>query len=161
MKALARLQPLRSLHLLYMLMFLIMGGFLGEFVLKNRVWRWLALFVPLGVGMFMAQRDAFSSERAHRVARAPLRRIRGRRHLSGFGENTPVDAVFALDPEFMQMRGEDTIGFRCLAQTEPAGGLVEGQRRGEYVSSVGRGMVGAGAGADSVEEFPRRKISAI
>ncbi|MGA9303883.1 MAG: hypothetical protein WBW31_00630, partial [Candidatus Sulfotelmatobacter sp.] len=45
-EGLARLQPLRSLHLLYMLMFLIMGGLLGEFVLKNRVWRWLALFVP-------------------------------------------------------------------------------------------------------------------
>jgi hypothetical protein len=27
-----------------------------------------------------------------------------------------VDAVFALDPDFMQIRGEDTTGFRCLAQ---------------------------------------------
>jgi hypothetical protein len=31
-------------------------------------------------------------------------------------ENTPVDAVFALDPQFMHIDGEDTIGFRCLAQ---------------------------------------------
>jgi hypothetical protein len=31
-------------------------------------------------------------------------------------DNTPVDAVFALDPDFMQLPGEDTIGFRCLAE---------------------------------------------
>jgi hypothetical protein len=31
-------------------------------------------------------------------------------------ENTPIDAVFALDPRFMQLPGEDEIGFRCLAE---------------------------------------------
>jgi len=31
-------------------------------------------------------------------------------------ENTPEDAVFALDPEYMQIAGEDETGFRCLAQ---------------------------------------------
>ena len=67
-ESLARLQPLRSLHLLYILMFLIMGGFLGEYVLRNRVWRWLTLFVPLSLGMFFAQRMLFPGERACRVA---------------------------------------------------------------------------------------------
>jgi len=46
-ETIARLQPMRSLYLLYILMILIGGGFLGEFVLQNRIWRWLALFVPL------------------------------------------------------------------------------------------------------------------
>jgi len=27
-----------------------------------------------------------------------------------------VDAVFALDPDYMSIAGEDEIGFRCLAQ---------------------------------------------
>jgi hypothetical protein len=27
-----------------------------------------------------------------------------------------VDAVFAIDPEYMDLAGEDEIGFRCLAQ---------------------------------------------
>jgi len=31
-------------------------------------------------------------------------------------QNTPTDAVFALDPEYMHIAGEDEIGFRCLAQ---------------------------------------------
>ena len=58
-ESLARLQPLRSLHLLYMAMFVVMGGFVGEYVLQNRAWRWLALFVPLSAGMFAAQRALF------------------------------------------------------------------------------------------------------
>ena len=58
-EALARIQPLRSLHLLYIVLFVMIGGFLGEYVLRDRVWRWLVLFVPLGIGMFMAQRSLF------------------------------------------------------------------------------------------------------
>jgi hypothetical protein len=114
-ESLARLQPLRSLHLLYMLLFLIMGGLLGEFVLKNRVWRWLALFVPLSVGMFVAQRDLFPAS-AHVEWPGVAPKNQWGQAFVWVRENTPVDAVFALDPGFMQIRGEDTTGFRCLAQ---------------------------------------------
>ena len=114
-ESLARLQPLRSLHLLYMLLFLIMGGLLGEFVLKNRAWRWLALFVPLGVGMFVAQRDLFP-ESAHIEWPGVAPKNAWAQAFVWVRDNTPVDGVFALDPDFMQIRGEDTTGFRCLAQ---------------------------------------------
>ncbi len=114
-ESLARLQPLRSLHLLYMLMFLIMGGFLGEYVLKIRVWRWLALFVPLGVGMFVAQRALFPAS-AHIEWPEAAPKNEWARAFVWVRENTPVDTVFALDPDFMQLQGEDTTGFRCLAQ---------------------------------------------
>ena len=114
-ESLARLQPLRSLHLLYMLMFLIMGGFLGEYLLKNRVWRWLALFVPLGVGMFVAQRTLFPAS-AHIEWPGAVPKNEWAQAFVWVRENTPVDAVFALDPDFMQLPGEDTTGFRCLAQ---------------------------------------------
>ena len=114
-ESLARLQPLRSLHLLYMLMFVVMGGLLGEFVLKNRVWRWLALFVPLAAGMYLAQRALFPAS-AHvewpgRVPRNPWAQA-----FVWVQKNTPLDAVFALDPTYMQIPGEDAIGFRCLTQ---------------------------------------------
>jgi hypothetical protein len=114
-ESLARLQPLRSLHLLYMLMFLIMGGFLGEFVLKNRVWRWLVLFVPLGIGMFVAQRALFPAS-AHIEWPGVAPKNPWAQAFVWVRDNTPVDAVFALDPDFMQLTGEDTIGFRCLAE---------------------------------------------
>jgi len=48
---LARFQPLRSLHLLYLLLFLFLGGFCGEFLLQHKLWRWAVLFVPLCGGM--------------------------------------------------------------------------------------------------------------
>jgi hypothetical protein len=114
-ESLARLQPLRSLHLLYMLLFLIMGGMLAEYALKNRVWRWLALFVPLGCGMFLAQRALFPAS-AHIEWPGAAPKNEWARAFIWIRENTPVDAVFALDPDFMQLKGEDTIGFRCLAQ---------------------------------------------
>ena len=114
-ESLARLQPLRSLHLLYMLLFLIMGGLLGEFVLKNRVWRWLTLFVPLGVGMFIAQRDLFPAS-AHIEWPGVAPKNEWAQAFVWVRDNTPVDAVFGLDPDFMQLPGEDTIGFRCLAE---------------------------------------------
>jgi len=114
-ESLARLQPLRSLHLLYMLMFLIMGGLLGEFVLKHRVWRWLALFVPLGVGMFVAQRTVFPAS-AHVEWPGEAPKNQWAQAFVWVRDNTPVEAVFALDPGFMQLPGEDTTGFRCLAQ---------------------------------------------
>jgi hypothetical protein len=114
-ESLARLQPLRSLHLLYILMFLMMGGLLGEFVLKNRFWRWLALFVPLGVGMFTAQRGIFPAS-AHIEWPGVAPKNEWAQAFVWIRENTPVDAVFALDPDFMQLRGEDTTGFRCLAE---------------------------------------------
>jgi hypothetical protein len=31
-------------------------------------------------------------------------------------QNTPLDAVFALDPDYMRLENEDEVGFRCLAQ---------------------------------------------
>jgi len=114
-ESLARLQPLRSLHLLYILMFLIMGGFLGQFVLKNRVWRWVALLVPLCLGMFMAQRALFPAS-AHIEWPGASRKNPWAQAFLWTRDHTPQDAVFALDPDFMQLRGEDTIGFRCLAQ---------------------------------------------
>ena len=41
MARLALLQPMRSLHLVFILLFVLLGGVLAESVLKSYVWRWL------------------------------------------------------------------------------------------------------------------------
>ena len=114
-ESLARLQPLRSLHLLYMVMFIMMGGLLGEFVLKNRAWRWLVLFVPLCAGMYMTERAMFPAsatvEWPGRTPKNPWAQA-----FVWVRQNTPTNAVFAMDPNYMHVEGEDEIGFRCLAQ---------------------------------------------
>ena len=115
LESLARIQPLRSLHLLYMFLFVCIGGLLGEYVLKNRVWRWLVLFVPMSVGMFAAQRSLFpASAHVEWPGRAP--RNQWAQAFLWIRESTPPDAIFALDPDYMHMPGEDAVGFRCLAQ---------------------------------------------
>ena len=114
-ESLARVQPLRSLHLLYVFLFLCMGGFLAEFVLKNSTWRWLALFLPLAAGMAFTQRALFpASAHIEWPGRAP--KNPWAQAFVWIRQNIAVDALFALDPEYMHIAGEDEIGFRCLAQ---------------------------------------------
>jgi hypothetical protein len=114
-ESLARLQPLRSLHFLYIVMFVVIGGLLADCILKNHAWRWLLLFVPLSLGMFMAQRALFPAS-AHVEWPGAAPKNPWAQAFVWVQQNTPVDAVFALDPEYMNIAGEDEIGFRCLAQ---------------------------------------------
>lgn len=114
-ETLARFQPLRSLHLLYMIMLVLGGGLLGEFVLQKKVWRWLAMFLPLSAGMFLAQRALFPVSAIVEWPGATPKNSWAQAFLWA-RQNTPVNAIFALDPEFMHARGEEEIGFRCLAE---------------------------------------------
>jgi len=112
---LARLQPLRSLHLLYIVMFVAIGGLLGEYVLKSRVWRWLLLFVPLSLGMLLAQRSLFPAS-AHVEWPGASPENPWALAFIWIRQNTPENSLFALDPQYMHIPGEDEIGFRCLAE---------------------------------------------
>lgn len=114
-ESVARIQPMRSLHLLYMFLFVVIGGFLGETLLRNHVWRWLVLFVPLATGMFVAQRCLFPAS-AHVEWPGIAPRNPWAQAFIWIRSNTPTDAVFALDPDYMRLRNEDVIGFRCLAE---------------------------------------------
>jgi len=116
--ALARLrpfEPMRYLHLLYLLFFLMAGGLCGAYLLDRRFYRWLLLFVPLGAGMFYAQRQMYSASRHLELPFvAP-----GSSWLRAFDwvrQNTPVDSYFALDPHYETLPGEDYHGFRALAE---------------------------------------------
>jgi hypothetical protein len=92
-----------------------MGGFLGEFVLKNRVWRWLVLFIPLAAGMVVAQRELFPASAQVEWPSVAPKNPWGQAFL-WIRQNTPEDAVFAIDPGYMHVDGEDEIGFRSMAQ---------------------------------------------
>jgi hypothetical protein len=112
---LAELQPMRCLQLVYILLFVVAGGFLAQFVLQRAVWRWLVFFVPICAGMFYAQRQLFPA-----TAHLELPGIRSSNPwVQAFlwvRDNTPTDAYFALDPYFMRSPGEDEHGFRALAE---------------------------------------------
>src|SRR4029077_15838699 len=109
-----RLQPMRAFHLVYVIFFLLLGGLIGEFVLRNRMARWLTLFVPLAAGMYFVQVSEYptsahvewSLANASNPWTAAFLWIR---------HNTPKDAVFAINPNYMERPGEDMHGFRAVA----------------------------------------------
>jgi hypothetical protein len=113
--ALARYQPMRSLQLLYVILLIAAGGLLGKYVLRARVWRWLALFVPICAIMLYTQRQVFAAiPQIEWPGVAPKNDW-----LKAFvwiRSNTPEDAIFALNPKGMDLPGEDEQGFRALAE---------------------------------------------
>ena len=108
-------EPMRYLHLLYLLFFLIAGGLLGSYVLDRKVYRWLLLFIPLGAGMFYAQRQMFPAS-AHLELPGVAPQNSWLVAFAWIRENTPVDSLFALDPHYVTLPGEDYHGFRALAE---------------------------------------------
>jgi hypothetical protein len=108
-------QPMRIMHLVTLLFVLLAGGFIGQYVLRNSVVRWLLLFVPLCIGMFYVQRQLFpGSEHVE----FPGRQSRNQwvKAFIWVRANTPEDAYFVLDPAHMNRPGEDEHGFRAFSQ---------------------------------------------
>jgi hypothetical protein len=108
-------QPLRILHLTYIVMILLAGGLLAGIALKGKPWRWALLLLPIAAGMSFAQFDSFPD--SHHIEWPG--RSTGNDWVEAFNwvkANTPVDAYFVLDPHYMSSEGEDYHGFRGLAE---------------------------------------------
>ncbi len=123
-EALTRLQPLRCLALCYMVLIVAGGRLLGQYVLQRRVWRWVALFVPLSLGMHFAQRQLFAAS-AHIEWPWAEPRNQWAQAFEWIRGNTPLDALFALDPRHMDLPGEDENGFRARAERSRLADLVK------------------------------------
>jgi hypothetical protein len=115
------LQPMRYLHLTYILMFLFAGCLLVEFFLQGKLWRWLALLVPLCAGMLYAQRQSYPATPQLELpgVMSPNPWVRS---FLWIRQNTPEDAYFALNPELMRLPGEDHHGFRALSERSKLAG---------------------------------------
>jgi hypothetical protein len=108
-------QPMRYLHLLYLLMALFAGGLAGQRLLRTHWVRWLVLFVPLSAGMFLVQRQTFPDS-AHVEWPGAVPRNGWVQAFLWIERNTPPDSLFALDPYYMQRPGEDAHSFRAWAE---------------------------------------------
>ena len=109
------LQPMRYLHLVYVFLVLIGGGLLGKHVLRGSAWRWAVVLVAAYGGMFVSQcRLLPASEHLELPGRAF-----SNPWLQAFAwirQNTPSDAYFALDPNYLAAPSEDYHSFRALAE---------------------------------------------
>jgi hypothetical protein len=110
-----RLEPMRILHLTYVMFVLISGALLGKYVLRKQWIRWLALFLPISLGMFYAQRQEFPGDR-HIEWPGIAPRNAWVQAFEWVRENTPQNAFFALDPDYMKRPGQDVRGFRGIAE---------------------------------------------
>jgi hypothetical protein len=113
--ALSTLEPMRYLHLIYIFLCLVGGGYFGRNVLRTKAWRWAVFLIVANGGMFLGQRDLFAA--------SPHLELPGRPPanpwLEAFAwirQNTPRDAYFALGADYMSAPDEDHHSFRALAE---------------------------------------------
>jgi len=110
----ARLQPLRSFHLITIVFVLLLAGVLGEYAAKGRPWIIPAIAIPLAAGMFIVARQTypfspqveFPAETSSNDWVNTLLWIR---------QNTPQNAVFAADSRYFEEPGVDVHGFRAIS----------------------------------------------
>ncbi len=112
----ARLQPLRAFQIIYVLMILLLGAWLGTHVLRNHLWRWAILLLALGLPMFFAQRGTFpNSAHVEWPNAAPTNPWQ--QAFVWIRTKTPTDALFALDAHYItEGRHEDAQCFRAIAE---------------------------------------------
>jgi hypothetical protein len=123
-EALARLQPMRSMHLAYILMFLLLGGILGRFVLRRKMWRWLLVFIPLSAGAASVQLSMYRASAHLEWPGVPSRNAWVQAFV-WIREHTPENAYFALDPEYLNLPGEDGHPFRPIAERSMLADIVK------------------------------------
>lgn len=128
------LQPMRYLHLTFLLMALLAGAALGEYVLGTRPLRWLLVFLPLAAVNGYTQRTRYPA-----TSNLELPWVAPHNSwLQTFAWvrlNTPKDAVFALDPNYLALPGDDNHSFRALAERSA---LADDRKDAAVVTQVPR-----------------------
>lgn len=110
-----RLQPLRSFHLITLVMVLLLGGVLGEYLAAKRKWVVAALVAPAAAGLLFADLSTYpaSPHIEWPSATSPNAWVNT---LLWIRANTPQDAVFAVDSHYFVQPGVDEHGFRALSE---------------------------------------------
>ncbi|AFL87743.1 hypothetical protein Terro_1435 [Terriglobus roseus DSM 18391] len=111
---LARMQPLRMLHPLYLVFVLMAGGLLGDLPQRLRCMP-AAACIAAGIGLLTMQRGIYAHSGQWELPGATPANAYERAFL-WVRDNTPVDAVFAADADYTKAPGEDAQMFRAVAQ---------------------------------------------
>jgi hypothetical protein len=109
------LQPMRFLQLIYVFMTLLGGCLVGKYMLKACIWRWAVFLLAINASMYASQRLLFSGSE-HLELPGQSSANPWLQAFSWIRLNTPTDAYFALDPNYLAAPGEDYHSFRALAE---------------------------------------------
>jgi hypothetical protein len=118
------MQPMRFLHLIYCFMTLVAGCLLGKYLLKSNTLRWAAFLIIINVGMFASQRALYGSSQ-HLELPGIQSSNPWLQSFAWIRANTPTDAYFAMDPNYLAAPGEDYHGFRALAERSQLADMVK------------------------------------
>jgi hypothetical protein len=111
----ARMQPLRAFQIVYLVMVLMLGAKLGTRVLDRSGWRWCVAIALLGGIMFATSRSAYPDS-SHIEFPWTAPRNPWVQAFLWIRDNTPKDAFFALDADYINAPGEDAQCFRAIAE---------------------------------------------
>jgi hypothetical protein len=111
---LARLQVLRSFQFVYLAGILLSGGWLGSLAQRHRR-SIAALYLSIALALFAGQRFTYpASSHVEWPSRMPHNQWQ--QAFLWIRANTPNDALFALDNDYVEGPGEDAQGFRATAE---------------------------------------------
>ncbi len=113
--AVARVQPLRCFQVVYLVLLLVLGARLGVAVLRRSVLRWTLAAAALAGGMFVVQRQTYPASDHLELPGQPPRN-QWEQAFVWIRQQTPEDALFALDADYVHRSGEDVQIFRALAE---------------------------------------------
>jgi hypothetical protein len=111
----ARLQPLRSFHLITLVFILFLAGVTGEYVADKRIGLVPALCLLLAAGMFFVERATYPHSPHIELPGATSSSNDWVNALLWIRRNTPSDAVFAVDSRYFLVPGVDVHGFRAIS----------------------------------------------
>ena len=111
---LARLQVLRIFHFVYLAGVLLAGGLLATLAQRHK--RTVAVFYLLVLGALFAGQRLTYPESNHVEWPGLAPRNRWQQAFLWIRANTPNDAIFALDNDYIESAGEDAQGFRATAE---------------------------------------------
>ncbi len=111
----ARLQPLRTFHLITLVLVLLLSGVIGEYLAKDRPWVIAAIALPLAAGMFVVACETYPHSPLIELPSATSSNA-WVNTLLWVRRNTPQDAVFAVDSHYFKDPVTDVHGFRAGAE---------------------------------------------
>ena len=112
---LSPLQPMRYLQIIYCFLALFAGCLIAQSLLKGRVWRW-AIFLAVANGAMLSAQEAEFPDCPHFEMPWTKPANPWLQAFAWIRQNTPKDAYFALDPNYLAAPGNDYHSFRALAE---------------------------------------------
>ncbi len=113
----SHLQPLRIFQLIYFALFIGLGASLARLLLRSIWWRWSLAVVLLGAPVVISARIIFPSSAHIEWPQDTL--VSTNKWVQAFQwiqRNTPADALFALDANYISDPREDAQSFRAIAE---------------------------------------------